>query len=249
VDGAGARETTEGVRRGRPLTAQNREPGYIESGQRLIRPEKPGWNQHELLAAAQRAQLRNTGWPIGLVLQRSGFAPVPTPDGVEARLSRYGSGRDEDVWYLHKDGSYYFSRLFEEDFETPRFTSSAGHPERCIWFDVRIWRIAEVFLHSAVLYRELGVPPEEPYALVVNHGGLEGREFYVSNLSRHVHRGMFCHSPAATWTREVTQDYLTGNLKDLVEEVASNLFVLFDFVQVGQEAIGSIVDKFLQSRV
>lgn len=226
-----------------------RDAGYIESGQRLIRPGKLEWNQHELLAAAQRAELRNTGWPIGLVLQRPGLAPVPTPDGIEARLGRYGSGRAEDFWYFRKDGSYYVSRLFEEDFETPHFTSSEGHPERCIWFDVRIWRIAEVFLHSATLYRELGITPEEPYALAVNHRGLETRESYVSTPLRHVSRGRICRSPAATWVREVTQDYVTSNLKSLVAEVASGLFVLFDFAQVSQEVVDGIVDEFLHSRV
>jgi hypothetical protein len=215
----------------------------------LIHPGKPEWNQHELLAVAQRAELRNTGWPIGLVLQSSGFAPVPTSDGIEARLSHYGSGRDEDVWYFRKDGSYYVARLFEEDFETPQFTSSEGHPERCIWFDVRIWRIAEMFLHSAALYRELGISPKEPYALAVNHRGLEGREFYVSTPRRFVHRGSICYSPTVTWTREVTQDYLTSNLKSLVGEVASGLFVLFDFAQVSQDVIDDIVDDFLHSMV
>jgi hypothetical protein len=228
---------------------QARNVGYIESGQRLIQLGKPEWNQHELLAAAQRAELRNTGWPIGLVLQKPGFAPVPTPDGIEARLGRYGSGRAEDFWYFRTDGSYYVSRLFEEDFETPAFSSSAGHPERSIWFDIRIWRITEVFLHSATLYRELGIPPEEPYALAINHRGLEAREFYVSTPRRVVFPGMICQSPAATWTREVTQDYVTSNLNSLVGEVASGLFVLFDFAQVSQEVVDGIVDEFLHSRV
>jgi hypothetical protein len=228
---------------------QARDIGYIESGQRLIHPGKLEWNQYELLAAAERAELRNTGWPIGLVLQRPGLAPVPTPDGIEARLGHHSADRTEDFWSFRKDGKYYVSRLFEEDFSTPSFTSSEGHPERCIWFDVRIWRIAEVLLHSATLYRELGIPPEEPYAIDVNHQGLEEREFYVSTPLRHVRRGKICHHPAATWTREVTQDYVTSNLKSLVGGVASGLFVLFDFVQVSQEVIDGIVDEFLHSRV
>lgn len=228
---------------------QDRDAGYIESAQRLIQPGKLGWNQHELLAAAERAELRNTGWPMGLVLQKPGLAPVPTPDGIEARFGRYGSGQAEDFWYFHKDGSYYVSRLFEEDFETPRFTSSEGHPKRCIWFDIRIWRIAEVFLHSATLYRELGIPPEEPYALAINHRGLKAREFYVSTPRRHVRRGRICQSSASVWMREVTQDYVASNIKSLVGEVTGGLFVLFDFAQVSQEVIDSIVDEFLHSRV
>ncbi len=62
-----------------------------------------------------------------------------------------------------------------------------------IWFDVRIWRIAEVILHSAALYRELGVPPDEPYLLGVNHGGLQGREFWTSRGGLFLQRGRFAH--------------------------------------------------------
>ena len=155
--------------------------GFVESGQRLVESQKREWNPRDLLAAAERAELRNTGWPIGLVLQGSGKRPVPTPDGIEARLGRYALGQTEDYWYFHKDGNYYVSRLFEEDLETLQWTSSQGHPESAIWFDIRIWRIAEIILHSATIYRELGIPPEEPYYLAINHKGLEGRELYVSN--------------------------------------------------------------------
>ena len=227
---------------------QAQDAGYIESGHRLTRPSEREWTQHELQAAAQRAELRHTGWPIGLVLQRAGLSPVPRPEGIEARLGRYGSGQTEDYWFLRRDGSYYVSRLFEEDFETLPFTSSLGHPERSVWFDIRILRIAEVISHSAALYRELDVPPDEAYLLSVNHRGLEGREFYTSTLSRHVSRGRICHSPVALWTREVTQDYVTSNLKNLVGDVAEGLFALFDFAQIGQQVVDELVDEFLSHR-
>ena len=227
---------------------QARDGGLIESGQRLLQASGREWTQYELLAAAQRAELRNTGWPIGLVIQRTGLAPVPTPDGVEARLGRYDSGEVEDFWHLRRDGSYYVSRLFEEDFESPPFTSSEGHPERSVWFDVRVWRIAEVILHSSSLYRELGIPSDEPYVLSVNHRGLEGREFYVSTPSRFVRRGRTSHSGEASWTREVTQDLVTSNLKGLVGEVAEDLFVLFDFAQIEQLVVDELVNGFLTGR-
>lgn len=222
--------------------------GYIESGQRLVQPAERQWSRPDLLAAAERAELRNTGWPIGLVLHRSGLAPVPTSDGIEARLGHYNSGQTEDFWYLRKDGSYYVSRMFEEDLRAPSFTSSRGHPEKSIWFDTRIWRITEVILHSAVLYRELGIPPDEPYVLAINHRGLEGREFYYSTPSWHVLPGRICQSTAATWTREVTQDYVTSNLKGLVGEVTGEFFVLFEFAQIGQRVVDGIVDEFLGHR-
>lgn len=237
-----------GGREGR-RTTEPQETGHIESGQRLVQPAGHEWRQHVLLEAAERAELRNTGWPIGLVIHSLGLAPVATPDGIEARIGHYSKGQVDDFWSLRNDASYYVSRLFEEDFESLWFTTSEGHPERSVWFDNRIWRIAEVILHSASLYRELGIAPNEPYALAVNHRGLEAREFYVSTPRRFVTRGRICRSPAATWMREVTQDYVTSNLKSLVGEVASGLFVLFDFAQVSQEVINAIVDEFLSSRL
>ncbi|MFC1929213.1 hypothetical protein ACFLXK_06460 [Chloroflexota bacterium] len=223
--------------------------GYIESAQRLEEVGERTWNQAILLATAEKAELRNTGWPIGLVIQKAGLAPIPMSDGIEARLEHHGTGQIEDFWSFRKDGSYYVSRIFEEDFRQPSFTSSLGHPERSLWFDVRIWRIAEVILHSATLYRELGISPNESYILAVNHQGLEEREFYVSTPSRFVHRGRICKSSSTTWTREVTQDFVTSNLKSLVYEVANDLFVLFDFMQVSQHVVNEIVDEFLKSRL
>lgn len=228
--------------------AEPEELSYIESGQRLVRVGGRTWNQHALLATAEKAELRNTGWPIGLVIHKAGLAPVPMPDGIEARLEHLGTGEIEDYWSFSVDGSYYVSRLFEEDFASPSFTSSQGYPERAVWFDTRIWRIAEVILHSATLYRELGIPPDEPYTLTVNHKGLEGREFYVSSPNRLVIRGRICRSPEATWTREITQDLVTSDLKNLVGEVTDGLFVLFDFAQVTHTIVGEIVDDFLGVR-
>lgn len=227
---------------------QPREVGFIESGQRLVQPDGRNWNQQQLLAAARRAELHHTGWPIGLVLDGTGYRPTPTPNGIEARNSHTGSGGTEDYWSLRTDGSYYVSRLFEEDFNDPPFTNSRGHPDLSIWFDLRIRRITEVILHSATLYRELDIAPDEPFVLSVNHRGLLGREFYVSTPSRGVIRGRTCQSPTATWIREVTQDYVTSNIKSLVGEAANGLFVLFDFARIEQQVVDELVDDFLSHR-
>lgn len=227
----------------------NEDLGYIESAQRLAIANSRQWGQQELLRVAKAAELRKTGWPIGLVLQTEGCAPVSTSDGIEARLGSYGRPQWEDFWVFLKDGSYYVIRLLEENFEKPSFTSSLGHPSRALWFDVRIWRIAEVLLHSVAIYRELGVAPNDPYVLAVNHGGLTHREFYRSSMGRHVMRGRFSQTPTAGWIKEVTQDYVTSNLKSLVTEIASDLFVLFDFASIGPAVIEEITDEFLRSKV
>ena len=214
--------------------------GLIESGQQLVHCGQRHWSQRELLRAAERAELPNTGWPFGLVDE-----PTPIPGGVQARIDAYGVGETTDFWSLLESGQYYLWRLYEEDFEQPQFSSSTGHPESSIWFDVRIHRIAEVVLHSAALYRELGVAPDEPYLLAVNHRGIEGRELYYSTVGARVRRGQFCQTPSATWNRQVTQDYVTGGLKELVREIVDELFVLFAFAQIAPQVISHHVDAFL----
>lgn len=222
--------------------------GYVESAQKLLRPSERGWTQADLLRIADSATLNNTGWPVGVVINTNELRPSPTTEGIESRIGKAQYGERFDYWSFLKDGSYYFMRFLEEDEGPPSFKSSLGHPSRSVRFDLRIWRIAEVLLHSASLYQNLGIRPDEPYLLKVNHGGLIDREMYVSSPSRSLRRGRFCRTQDVKWEGEVTQDLLRSNLKNLVGEIANNFFVLFDFFEVEQFIIDEIVDKFLNSR-
>jgi hypothetical protein len=126
-----------------------RDFGYIESAQRLVKTGERRWNQLQLRRAAEAAELRYTGWPIGLVVPQGDSAPIPSPDGIEARLKfgdyilhagppsnwvnslaltllqvysplKFDSEHDwQDYWSFNMDGSYYVIRLFEEDFNQP----------------------------------------------------------------------------------------------------------------------------------
>ena len=100
--------------------------------------------------------------------------------------------------------------------------------------------------NSAALYRGLAIPPDEPYALTINHRGIRDREFYAGTAGLTMWgRGRICREEEVKWTREVTQDYAVTNIKDLVNEIAAELFTLFDFVQVDRQVLDQFVDKFL----
>jgi hypothetical protein len=222
------------------------ELGYVESAQRLLSASRD-WNQRDLFTAAERAVIRNTGWPLGVVLNRDELRPKVTTEGIEARIQTKDrrSGPGEDYWFFRRDGSYFIYRAFEEDFYKPDGGSDrSGGFDRFIWFDVRIWRIAELFLHSAALYRELAVPPDEPYLLAINHSRLEGRGFWSSS-SRAIYSQKYSQVAGAAWTREVTQDYIVANLHGLVRDVSDGLFVLFDLAEIEESIINEIVDEFL----
>jgi hypothetical protein len=146
----------------------------------------------------------------------------------------------EDFWSFLKDGSYYVTRAFEEDFADPNIRPG---DKPFLWFDIQIWRIAELLLHSAALYRELGISPEEPYLVSISHRGLKGRMFWASTR-RQIYEERYCQVPEVEWTKEVTQDYVLANVQELVREVANNVFVLFDFAAIDEDIIREIVEEF-----
>ena len=225
--------------------------GYLESAQ-WLEATIHRWDQKQLLTAAEAAMLRNTGWPIGVVLTSPAnrdFAPQVTPEGIEVRIDNRLE-RDFDYWTLTRDGRFYFLRTFEEDRKAEKTGGAQTRPGRVLWWDVRLWRITEALLHSAVLYRELGIPADTPYLLTINHEGLANREFSVSRPTRYLTSGgSFCKVASCSWLKKVTQDVVVGGLKELVAEVCRELFVLFNFQEVPRTTIDRVVDEFLQSRV
>ena len=216
--------------------------GYIEVSYQLVQPHTE-WGPRELLAAARAAE---SGWVVGIVFDGSDEAPKPTVEGaIEARARRWQSSEWGVYWILGKDGAFYFITVFEEDFGEPQFGSSEGHPERMLWFDIRIWRIAEALLHSAALYRLLGVEPDQPYVLSMNHYGLQGREFYASKPLHWIRRGYVSSVERAEWRKVLTQDQVNAALRELVHEIADDLFVRFSFAPVSASAIDRVLDEFL----
>src|SRR6185436_6931074 len=107
--------------------------------------------QEVLLKAAENSQIHTFGWPIGIVLNSREDRPVPYADGIKATVhvkDRWFGGRQEesfDYWSLKKNGDYYLIKSLFED----------ARGEGIMFFDTRIVRIAETFMHTALLYRQL----------------------------------------------------------------------------------------------
>jgi hypothetical protein len=90
------------------------------------------WNQSQLVAAAQKAVARKTGWPIGMVMNKPEFAPKPTAFGIRAAIE---TGDRFDYWSLKKDGGFYFLRILDEDTDLDRRRRGE---KKWIYFDTRI---------------------------------------------------------------------------------------------------------------
>ncbi len=208
--------------------------GYIESAQMLVRPQGYEWGPQDIREAAISVR-----WPYGDKI-------TAKQDGVEVRVDRTGSFLLTKYWYLSKSGSCYSSGLLREDHESPGFWSSEGHPEKMLWVDLAIHRIGLELFWSADLYRELNVPPNEPYLFSIKHGGLRGRTIYVYRpdilLTPYPETSQENYR---VWQKEVTQDLVRSQLVELTHEIANSLFELFGFTQF---PIGLVANLLKRSR-
>jgi hypothetical protein len=202
------------------------------------------WSQDELLLAAQKSVCRNTGWPVGVVLRHPQLSPKPVKDGIRAVVRTATFADRFDFWSLDRNGCFYFLRSLEEDSVGP-----AG-PGTHLYFDTRIWRIAESLLHCANLYRELEVPNETEIRVAITHSGLRGRKLSASDPMRAA--TMFdrvSHENESKWEKTVPIGTIEPNLEPLVGEVCEELFMLFDYWKPQPEVWKGILQAFIGSKV
>ncbi len=212
--------------------------GFLEIRFALDHP-KPNKSQHELLKAAQEAPISTFGWPIGVYLSTDDFRPKPKADGIVAEISVANERRVTfDYWSLRKTGDLYLLKtIFEDDQE----------PDK-IYFNTRIIRVTEAILYCARLYNLLGIDPTVHVNIAIRHGGLKGRVLTAIGGRRVFDWGK-CSEDEAEFEVHSSISGLESNLVDLVKQITSPLFVLFDFTEFNDSIYQDIVDKFVAGRV
>ncbi len=225
------------------MTNSDQEPAYIEIAHYLAGTNRD-WSQSDLLAAAQKAGCRNTGWPIGIVLTKPEFSPKPMQDGIRAVIRARMFHEGFDFWSLDRRGYFYFLRRLEEDFVTQ------SQDEKVLYFDTRIWRIAEGLLHCANLYRALQVPAEAEIRIRMLHRGLQGRVLLASDPMKAITMsGRISHENESRWERTLPLGAIEPSVEALVGEVSQELFTLFEFWRPEPEIWKAVLQAFLKSRV
>jgi hypothetical protein len=219
------------------------EHSYIEIAHRPIGKEA-SWSHEQLLLAAQKAVCRNTGWPIGVVLTQPDLSPKPVSDGIRAAIRTTTFIDRFDFWSLDRRGYFYFLRKLEED------SDERIKPGTSIYFDTRIWRVAESLLHCANLYQALRLATETEIRIQIVHRGLQGRRLTASDGMRAITMsGRTSHENESQWTRTVSLGTIEPNIEMLVEEVCAELFMLFEFWKPQPDVWKSVIQGFLRSRV
>jgi len=198
------------------------------------------WDQVQLLEAARKSKCRNTGWPIGVVLSSPDKAPKPVHDGIHASIR---GESDFDDWSLEKHGAFHFVRRYEED-------SEWSGVKNALFFNTRIWRVAEVFLHCAKLYQALDVSLTTEISIEVAHHGLKGRDLSSSGpIQALMMSGRKCKTDSCTWKNTVQLGLIEPNLESLIKDALGELFILFEFWQPEEKVWKQVLNEFLTSRI
>jgi hypothetical protein len=203
-----------------------------------------GWSQAELLTAAQKSVCRNTGWPLGVVLTRPELSPKPMSDGIRAVIRTATFIDRFDFWSLDRRGYFYLLRALEED------SDDRVKPETSVYFDTRIWRIAEALLHCSHLYQALDVAAETEIRIQIVHTGLQGRKLIASDTIRAITMsGRISHENESLWAKTVPLGTIEPNIETLVGEISGQLFMLFEFWEPQPEVWKGVLQAFLGARV
>lgn len=204
-----------------------------------LRPPKPNLEQSELLRAAEQAQVRTFGWPIGLVLHRDDERPKPRVDGIVARVHETTMGDSYDYWALRRNGDFYSKKSLFEDKRDPE----------AIFFNTRIIRTTEAVLYALRLYEKLEIDPSSEFMIRIGYEGLKGRTLRSASANRSLSLAPVVEEDSITTEYQGSLQKAESELTTVVKELVAPVFALFDFQVFADSVYESIVTDFLNNKV
>lgn len=195
-----------------------------------------------LLEIARKSECHKTGWPIGVVLTKPEYRPVSFADGIRAVIN---TGDGFDYWAINNRGHFFFVRSHQEDANRPQ---RLPKDNKSLWFDVAVWRIAEIIFYTANLCTELNLKQSEKIKLTVFYEGLKDRILAVTTRLRLLGIHGKCTEDKYEKDLELQVADIMPKLKDHVYQISIGLFVLFDFFKPERAVVDNIVDEFLNAR-
>jgi len=206
----------------------------------------------ELLAALERVELTNTGWPLFVTLETKELSAYENDGDIECWVrpipNRTERSLDDaahcDFWRVSPAGRALIMRGFQED------TQETFKPQTLLDTTLPIWRMAEGLLHSARLARELQV--NETTEIVVHfralYTGLSGRVLraWANPLSDPFLTGTGARTDEVLIETTVVARDIEINLAAAVLPLVAALYDRFGVVGLTSERIASEVDRFLQ---
>ena len=198
---------------------------------------KPSAGPHDLLRAAESAQVHAFGWPIGVVLTRDDAAPKPRADGIAAEIIATVGHSSYDYWALRRNGDFYLVHTLFEDGQRPGA-------------NLVVLRLAHRAHHgdAAVL------PPPPTIALAPRRPRRSpSSSSTVALPDVRLHRRIRC--AICPWTGsqlkigfgcvQTTLEGIETELTAVVKTFVAPLFEMFDYFVLSDKVLSDIVDGFV----
>lgn len=225
--------------RARKGLAKSSLPGAMEI-RFSLQPPKLDCKLQELNKAACNSTIDTFGRPIGVYLSnREEFRPRPRADGVIAEVAMEDRS-SYDYWTIKRNGDFYSLSSLFEDRQKP------GQ----LFIDRRVARATEGLLYCASLYSDLGVDPTSKLQLSIRLSGLRNRILSAANPENQSFLNeKRCDEDELETTISTSLQQIEANLVDLVKELLSPVFILFDFFELSDSVYKDIVNKFVLGKV
>ena len=219
--------------------------GYWQGVYTVI-PEIQGLNLGTLKDGLQKCIGRETGWPIGLILNKDGVRPYPHEGCVEVWLAEAHPDEPDssDFWKACPNGNFVSIRGLEED--SNRWQK--GSPGSSFDFILPVWRVGELLLHASRFVKEFS-PEGRSLIITVKWTGLSGR--YLTTSSQKYFRVMDRKATQnEVSTTIIIQDAFSiiTNLAELVEQLTLSLYEVFDFFQIPKQTIVNELNEMRNRR-
>lgn len=204
--------------------------GHFKAAYRLA-DSIPPLGLADLREALDRATVRHSGWPPFWVPSKPSISPYVFEGALECWMGRDGGQGDaahSDFWRVSPNGEAFLIRGYQED------SPGARRVEAGRGFDLTIptWRVGEVLLHAEAFATQLGAPTAT-VTIGFEWSGLSGRQIVtIGNPNRWVMEGHVAQQDVFRKTMSVQADQIGGALPELVAQVVTPLYELFDFFRL-----------------
>ncbi len=203
----------------------------------------------ELMQKIETAHnVKLTGWPAFLTLNRQPLAPHPVQGAIETWLGfeaaedrRFGDPGHQDFWWISPEGLLYMKRGFQED------GLPDVDPGTLLDFSLPIWRTGEALLFARRLGAELGDPTRVRFKF--RWKGLEGRYLTSVDQRRMFHDNRYCRGADVVEVQgAATIQQIDDNLAEVLFPVLRPLYEMFDFFPLAQQGVAEEVARLRERR-
>jgi len=206
---------------------------------------EPGLSLRAFRERLYRCVGRETGWPIGLFMERENSRPYATDGLIEAWLGERQSKEagHSDFWRASPQGEFATFRGYQDD----DIANEGRAPGECLNWLVFVWRVGELLLYLDRFAKEFAEAGSAAQ-VTMRWTGLRGRRLVNTSSEYHLADIYRCHDDVVETSLRIANGTVDANMSELVGELTRPLFDAFDFFELSKTIRDAELQKLLRRR-